>query len=130
VLYNFITRIEERNIKNDEIPLNETADKIWVEINIDSMFNGSITHTELDCPYCKQSKITLIDHVSPYTKIPSLPSQSTKIINLKSLSLVLALTSKSVHTFFYNGTLANQLILLWPCRNAIQYINSIIIMIC
>lgn len=55
-----------------------------MELSLSDMFNGSVTHHKIDCNYCDQGKIALVDHVTSLTKTTALPSRPTKLLTLKS----------------------------------------------
>lgn len=83
------------------------------------MFNGSVRQYQLGCSYCDNSKITLVDHLHTLGKATGMNEDVVKVINLKEVSMILALTPSSVNTYYYNTTLAKSATLPYTCSNLV-----------
>lgn len=99
-VFNYQTKISERNVPNDKLQLPADSTDTRVELLVNDFFNGSVTHYEIACPWCGD-KIKLVDHVSALTSITS-KRPINFFLNLKQLSLVAALLDDRLEFYSNN----------------------------
>jgi hypothetical protein len=85
-----------------QLPWNTTDDR--VEFLVNDMFNGSITHYKIGCPYCG-NEIKLIDYINPLSSINS-TALTKRFFNLKQKNLIVNLTYNRLE--FYNYDYVSQ----------------------
>lgn len=131
-IFNYQIKISESKSSNAKVQLpSEASNGTRVEILANDMFNGSITHYELWCPWCGQ-QIKLIDHVQALTSVQS-KLRLNKLLYLSEVNLVAALYDSKIE--FYGNSYNYQGGVDIPvpnimCTNMLYWRDNITLLFC